>query len=470
MNEMPLARPELQGGFGMVSSTHWLASQCGMSVLERGGNAFDAAAASAFVLQVVEPHLNGIGGDVPILGWDSTSRSSFVLCGQGPAPQAAKIEVFRELGLDAIPGSGFLAACVPGAFGAWIRLVRDHGTISLREVLDYAVYYARSGFVCLPKISETIGSVTQLFLEHWTSCRDLWLDGGAAPRPGTTLRNPALADTLDRIIEQAEASSTSREGQLDAALDVFYRGFVAEAITDYVSSTPVLDSSGGRHTGLLSGDDLANWSPTYEDPVSLDYHGNTVLKPGAWSQGPVFLQQLALLKGWDLTACEPASAEFVHIVTECAKLAFADREAHYGDPAFSPIDIESFLTESYNAERRALVTDRADTGPLRPGSPDGRPLVLPADSFTSAGASSAGLGEPTFGSVDEGRGDTCHVDVVDRWGNMVAATPSGGWLQSSPAIPGLGFALGTRAQMFWLSHEHPNGLADRKSTRLNSSH
>jgi gamma-glutamyltranspeptidase/glutathione hydrolase len=343
-------------------------------------------------------------------------------------------------------------------------LVRDRGTLDLRELLEPAISYARHGFVCLPKISSAIADVGDLFREHWPTSHELWLPDGSAPAPGSMMRNPVLADTFERIL--SEAGEGHREKQLNAALDAFYRGFVAEIIADHVSSQPAMDSSGRAHTGFLAADDFATWQPTYEEPVSLDYADHTVLKPGAWSQGPVFLQQLALLKGWDLGDLDPVSADFVHLVTECAKLAFADREAHYGDPEFTAIELDALLDEQYNAERRALVTAEADTSStLRPGAPRGRSGFIP--SRPESGESPVpGLGEPTFGEV---RGDTCHVSVVDRWGNVVAATPSGGWLQSSPAIPPLGFALGTRAQMLWLDADHPNSLAPGKRPRTTLS-
>lgn len=463
-----LARPELRGSFGMVASTHWLASQAGMSVLERGGNAFDAAAAAGLVLHVVEPHLNGIGGDVPLMAWDASAARPFVLCGQGTAPATATVAHFADLGLEAIPGSGLLPACVPGAFGTWIRLVRDYGTWHLGDILSFAIHYARSGFACLPKISETIKSVHRLMLDEWPTSAELWLSHSRVPETGTLLRNLALANTLERVIHIATQGGGTREEQLDRAYDAFYRGFVAEKIDQYYANTPVLDSSGRRHTGLLSAADMAAWEPTYEKPVELDYHGYTILKCGPWTQGPVFLQQLALLKGWDLSALETTSSDFIHVVTECAKLSFADREAHYGDPDFTEVAIDRFLTEEYNRSRRALVADTAYVGDQRPGSPDGRPIP-PLRAASATAGEAQGLGEPTFGDVDESRGDTCHVDIVDRWGNMVAATPSGGWLQSSPAVSELGFALGTRGQMFSLDEEHPNGLSPRKRPRTTLS-
>src|SRR5829696_3606431 len=417
----------------MVSSTHWLASATGMAVLERGGNAFDAAVAAGFVLQVVEPHLNGPGGEVPILAAPA---------GQGPVPAAATIERFAGLGLGLIPGTGLLPACVPGAFGAWLLLLRDHGTLRLREVLEPAAGYAEAGFPVLPRIGETIGAMERLFRGEWPTSAEVWLADGV-PAPGGRLRNSALAATWRRLLDEAEAASQDRDGQIEAALAAFYEGFVAEAIAGYLASAEVMDVSGRRHRGLLDGDDLAGWRAGVEDPVAVSHHGWTVCKTGPWGQGPVLLQQLRLLEGFDLEAMGLGSAGYVHALAECAKLAFADREAWYGDPAAFDVPVDRLLDPAYAGDRRALVGEEASLE-LRPGSPAGRTPRLP-----SAGAEPAreeelaGSGEPTFG-------DTCHVDVADRHGNLVAATPSGGWLQSSPVVPGLGFCLGTRAQMCWL--------------------
>jgi gamma-glutamyltranspeptidase / glutathione hydrolase len=424
----------------MVSSTHWLASAAGMAMLERGGNAFDAAVAAGFVLQVVEPHLNGPGGDLPVIAYDAGQDRVFVVSGQGPAPAAASIDHFRGLGLDLIPGTGLLPACVPGAFGAWMLLLAEHGTVRPRDVLEPAIGYAEGGFPALPGVAEAVAGAAALFRAEWPSSAEVWLADGV-PAPGARLRNPLLAATWRRLLAEAESASGDRDGQVEAALAAFYEGFVAEAIDDFVATAEVMDVSGRRHKGLLRGDDLHGWRAGVESPVTADHRGWTVCKTGPWGQGPVFLQQLALLDGFDLEAMGLASEAYVHAVVECAKLAFADREAWYGDPAAVDVPLEGLLDRGYAARRRALVGEDASME-LRPGSPDGRAPRLPTVR-TADEPASAGTAEPTLG-------DTCHVDVADRHGNLVAATPSGGWLQSSPAVRGLGFCLGTRAQMLWL--------------------
>ena len=468
-------RPELLGTHGMVSSTHWLASAAGMAVLEAGGNAFDAAVASGLVLQVVEPHLNGPGGEVPILLHSAAEGAVRVISGQGPAPQSADIATFRQLGLDLVPGTGLLPACVPGAFDAWLQLLGRYGTLPLRNVMDYAIGYAERGYPLVPRISDAIASVEGLFADHWPTSAATYLHHGSPPAAGTLFRNPDLARTYQRILAEAEAAGSDRDLQIAAARDAFYRGFVAEAIADYMP-TEVLDSSGRRHTGLLTADDLARFQAPIEEPVCLDYHGYTVCKTGPWGQGPVFLQQLALLDGFDLAAAGPDSPDFVHTVVECAKLAFADREAWYGDPDYVDVPLAGLLEAAYSEQRRALVGAEASRE-LRPGTVAGRAPRLPPPELLAGKpeAAGVGVGEPTVPGVDRAApvrrppepvdGDTCHVDVVDRHGNMVAATPSGGWLQSSPVVPGLGFGLTTRAQMFWLTEGLPNSLAGGKRPR-----
>ncbi|MFL5982420.1 MAG: gamma-glutamyltransferase family protein [Gaiellaceae bacterium] len=419
----------------MVASTHWLASAAGMAVLERGGNAFDAAAAAGFALQVVEPHLNGPGGDLPAILYDAKSDDVVVVCGQGTAPQAATIDAFRQRELTLIPGTGLLPAVVPGAFGGWLLMLERYGTWRLADVLEFAIGFADDGFPVIPSITRTIGQVEEVFRNEWPSSAEVFLP---APQPGTLFRSPGVARSYRRIV--AEAGSGTRDEEIARARDAWYRGFVAQAVDEFVRA----------HDGLLTADDMAGWEATVERPLSLDYHGHTVFKTGPWGQGPVFLQQLALLEGFDLGAAPPA--EFVHTVVECAKLAFADREAWYGDPDFADVPLHVLLSKGYADERRALVGDTA-SGELRPGG-DGARLPSPA-----AGVVVAGAGEPTRA------GDTCHVDVADRWGNLVSATPSGGWLWSSPVVPELGFPLGTRAQMFWLEEGLPNSLEPGKRPR-----
>jgi gamma-glutamyltranspeptidase/glutathione hydrolase len=461
-------RPEIAGTFGVVATTHWIASQVGMAVLERGGNAFDAAAAAGFTLQLAEPHLNGPGGDVPIIIHSARSDSQHVICGQGVAPDSATPERFASLGLDLVPGTGLLPAVVPGAFDAWALMVRDWGTWELPEILAYAIGYARNGIHIVPRISATIETIRPMFETEWPSSAAVFLPNGATPAPGSLFTRPTLADTWTRVLR--EAIGSSREARIDAARNAWYRGFVAEAIGKFYRSAELLDSSGRRHRGLLGAEDMSRWAASVEAPVGLEYHGHTVLKPGPWSQGPAFLQQLALLKGFDIASMDPLGDAFAHTVIECAKLAFADREAYYGDPDFVQVPLSELLSPAYNDARRALVTDQASMD-LRPGQIPGFSPQVDHDAFKRADMLTRALGvdEPTVARLGAIGGDTCHVDVIDRWGNMVSATPSGGWLQSSPVVPELGFCIGTRGQMFWPKAGLPNSIAPRKRPRTTLS-
>ena len=462
-------RPEIEGAFGVVASTHWIATAVGMGVLERGGNAFDAGVAAAFTLQVVEPHLNGPGGDVPIIVHDVSRGRTEVICGQGPAPAGATIAHYRREGLDMIPGTGLLAACVPGTFETWMLLLRDYGSMSLRQVLEPAIGYARNGHPLVERASATIRTVEALFRQHWPTSAEIYLPGGEVPAPGALFANAKLADAYGRILIEAESGGGDRLAQIERARKAWSEGFVAEAIDRFCRTQAVMDVSGSPHRGVLTGEDMARWRPTIEAPLTYNYGRYTVCKPGVWSQGPVMLQQLALLKGFELDGLDPAGPEFVHLQVECAKLAYADREKFYGDPDFTHVPIETLLSDRYNDERRKLITREASLE-LRPGSVEGfGARVEMRGAGLQGGASGMGAGEPTVGRLGEVRGDTVHFDIIDRAGNMISATPSGGWLQSSPVIPELGFCLDSRAQMFWLEENHPAALAPGKRPRTTLS-
>ena len=459
-------RPEILGTFGVVTSTHWLASAVGMSMLERGGNAFDAAVATGFVLQIVEPHLNGPGGEVPIILHRAGDAAPRVLCGQGVAPAGATIARFDELGLKMVPGTGLLPAVVPGAFDAWMLLLRDYGSMTLEEVLAPAIAYAEQGYPVVPRVAEAVAPVAEFFSTEWPSSAEVWLPGGQAPEAGKIFATPGMARTYRRILDEAEAAGADRIAQIEAARSAFYRGFVAEAIDEFYGGAEIMDTSGRRHRGLLTGDDLANWQASYEDPLGYDYAGYRVYKTGPWGQGPVFLQQLALLAGFDIAAMDPLGPEFVHTVIECAKLAFADRDVFYGDPDFAEVPLETLLSADYNDARRALVGENSSEE-LRPGALEdsAQRLRTLLDLSGCEAETGIGAGEPTFIDLPEVEGDTVHLDTIDRHGNMVSATPSGGWLSGSPVVPGLGFSITTRGQMFWLTDALPSGLAPGKRPR-----
>jgi len=462
-------RPEIAGRFGVVTTTHWIASSVGMAMLERGGNAFDAAVAAGLVLQVVEPHLNGPGGEMPAILWSAARGRVEVICGQGGAPAGASIAHYHAQGLTAVPGDGLLATVIPGAWDGWMLMLRDHGRLRLRDVLEPAIHYAEAGHPCLPRVADTIAGLGDFFRTVWPTSHATWLPGGQPPAPRGNLRNPVLAATWRRLLAEAEVKP-GRDDQIQAARDAFYRGFVAETIGDWLARTELPDSEGRMHRGVLSADDMAGYAARVETPVTADHGDWRLAKCGPWSQGPVLLQALSLLRGTGLAGMDPFGAEFVHTVTEAMKLAFADREAYYADPDFVDVPMAALLSDDYAAARRALIGLRADLT-LRPGVVPGFGAQVDAMQAALARLSSTdgAVYEPTMSHLARKRGDTVHLDVIDAEGNMVAVTPSGGWLQSSPTIPGLGFCLNTRAQMFWLEDGLPGSLAPGKRPRTTLS-
>lgn len=467
----------------MVAATHWLAAATGMSVLEKGGNAFDAAAAAGFVLQVVEPHLNGPGGEVPVIFYSAAEDRVRVLCGQGTLPAKASVKGLLDLGLSQVPGTGLLPACVPGAFGAWMTLLEAYGTMEVSAVLEPAITYALRGFPLLGRAAALVGRCEETFRCAWPSSAEVYLRGGSPPLPGELFTNPLLANTYWRVAQAASGSQGGREQRIARATDAFYRGFVAEAIDRFVSTSDVQDDSGRAHRGLLSGEDMASWRATFEEAVSLEFANFRVHKTGPWGQGPVFLAQLRILEGLGLAGLDPGGPEWVHLVTESAKLAFADRDAFYGDPDFVEVPLAELLSKEYAAQRQALIADEASLL-QRPGTPGGfqpwqPPPELMGEDWGLGAPSALAPGappDPTGGSgpgqarsLGPVEGDTCHLDVVDRWGNVVSATPSGGWLHASPCVPGLGFPLTTRGQMCWLDESSPAPFAAGRRPRTTLS-
>lgn len=472
-----VTRPTLQGTFGMSASTHWLATASAQAVLERGGNAFDAATAGAFVLHVVEPHLNGPGGDlVGIFATAAAPGTPVVLMGQGPAPAAATPARFLAEGLELVPGSGALAAAVPGAVDAWLLLLRDHGSWELEQVLSFAIDYARHGHPVLERVCSSIAAVAKLFQEQWPTSAEQWMPGGRVPKPGELITNERYAATLDALVQAGTVNGRSREARIDAARAEWRYGSVAHAVDGFVRM-PHRHSSGTDHAGVITAEDFAAFEAAFEPAVTTGFRGYTIAKSGAWGQGPALLQMLNILDGFDDAHLDPSSALGAHTILEAEKLALADRDAYYGD---AEVPLEHLLSADYAAERRALIADTASLG-FRPGRIRGQhpflppmrtsyrpPVVGRGDPYrTDTGSVRAGsrAGEPTVGATGETRGDTCHIDVVDRWGNLVSVTPSGGWLQSSPTIPGLGFCLGTRLQMTWLEPGSPSTLTPGKRPR-----
>ncbi len=474
MNEGPSRRPLLRGNLGMVSSTHWIASAIGMGVLEQGGNAFDAAVAAGLSLQVLEPHNSSLGGECVALLYEHGTGKTHVVCGQGTIPAGASANRFTALGYDRVPGNGPMAACVPGVLHAWLTIAERFGTMGPEPLFGPSIELAEQGVPTIARMARLIRDVEPAFAVHWPSSIPAYLASGT-PKTGQRFRNPQLGATLRRLLAEGENGGGSREARLGRLREAYYQGFVAAAIDRFAASGDGTDVTGNPSPCLVTGEDLAAHRTLIEPPVTVEYAGLLVAKPGPWCQGPVFLQQLAILGALGLDRCDPQDPEYLHTLIEAAKLAYADREAWYGDPSFADIPIGELLSADYAAERARLVGPTASLE-LIPGSPGGRTPVLPAllDGWLSGGRSAltepeiAALGEPAIPDGPHAR-DTCYVAVADARGNVVSAMPSGGWFHSSPAIPGLGFSLGTRAQMTWLEQGLPSSLIPKARPRTTLS-
>ena len=349
-------RPVYMGTHGIICSGHYLAARAGQRMFDKGGNAIDAAVASGFALNLLEPQNNGLGGEVPILIYSAKEKKTVAISGQGFIGEKATVDWFRKAGVDLIPGDGFLPACVPAAFGSWATALLRFGTLTLKDVLEPVIDYAASGFPLYHSLRNSIAGLSRRFREEWPSSAAVYLPDGKVPAVGSVHKNPDWAATLKKAVEaEMRAAKGGRETAIQAAIDFWYKGEVADKIVDFMSKTPIRDASGKKHTGLLTKDDFAAWQPAIVEPVSVDYHGLTVYKCGPWTQGPVFLQQLRLLDGFDLAKLGHNSAAYIHTVIEAAKLAFADRERFYGDPKFVDVPLKMLLSKEYADERRKLI-------------------------------------------------------------------------------------------------------------------
>jgi gamma-glutamyltranspeptidase/glutathione hydrolase len=461
-------RPVIMGRRGVVTSGHYLATAAGFRIMEQGGNAVDAAAAMCFCLDLLEPQSAGIGGEVPTLIYSARERKAFAVCGMGWSPRAFTIEWCREHGIDLIPGDGYLPACVPAVVDTWAVALARFGTLSFSQVLQPAIELAEQGFAVYPGLHEHLAASRQKYTEVYPTTGEIYCPGGRVPEVGTLLRNPDWAGAL-RAMCRAEAATghRGRVAGIEAARDVFYKGEIAERIVAFIRDHPVEDASGSAHTGLLAFEDLAEWHGAVEETVSLPFAGLTVHKCPTWTQGPVFLQQLALLQGYDLPRLGHNTAAYLHVLIESAKLAFADREAYYGDPAFDAVPLDVLLSPAYAAKRREQIGEGASRefrpGDVGRGVPSYATFDVAADNRRALQVGARAVRDLGLGHAHVG--DTTHLDAVDHEGNMVAATPSGGWIGSSPVIKGLGFPLGTRGQMFYLNPARPNALKPGKRPR-----
>jgi gamma-glutamyltranspeptidase/glutathione hydrolase len=460
-------RPVIRGRRGVVAAGHYLAAAAGFRIMEQGGNAIDAAAAMSFCLNILEPQSNGIGGDVPTLIYVAKEKKTVAVSGMGWSPQAFTLDWCREHSIDLVPGDGYLPACVPAPVDTWATAVARYGKLTFSQVLQPAIDLAQNGYALYDGLHGSLSNGLKKFTELYPTTGEIYCPGGKVGEIGSLIRNPDWANSLKKMCAGEAACGKGRAAGIEAARDVFYKGEIADTILEFISNNPVEDATGSAHTGLLDAADMAEWHATVEEPVTYKYAGLEVHKCSGWTQGPVFLQQLALLDGFDLKALGHNSADYVHTYIECAKLAFADREAYYGDPLFDEVPFDVLLSGIYNNSRRELIGSTASFD-MRPGDTgNGIPEYAIGD-VAEDNRRALNVGARDVRDLGLGHAhvsDTTHLDAIDFEGNMVAATPSGGWLGSSPVVKGLGFPIGTRGQMFYLNPERPNALQPRKRPR-----
>jgi gamma-glutamyltranspeptidase / glutathione hydrolase len=447
-------RPVVSGTQGVVSAGHPLVSMAGMRMLLSGGNAFDAAVAAGFAAAVVEPTASyTLCGECVALIHDARTRETMALSGQGTAAALATVSFFRGRKLDRIPtgpgSNAHLSFTVPGAVDAYLTLLETHGTKSVSDVLAPAVHYAEHGF---PMYEYMHGL---LDIPDTRKQFDLYPPGGTAvfypsgrvPEVGELFVQPALGGTLRRLVEADTKSRGHRTAGIAAARERFYRGDVAATIGAFSE----------RVGGLLRASDLAGYRARLEAPLRTTFAGREILGQSAWTQGPVLMQALGMLSTFDLRALGHNSARYIHVVAEALKLAFADREQYYGDREDALGSIGDLLVPAYLQDRAALIRhDRAAAEAPAPGDP--RRLGVARGTGATAGVRASGV---STAAAD----GTTHIAAIDREGNMICLTPSGGVFRKSAFAPELGCTLSTRSEMFVLEDDHPNGLVPGKRPR-----
>jgi gamma-glutamyltranspeptidase / glutathione hydrolase len=446
-------RPVVAGTHGVVSTGHPLVSMAGIRMLLSGGNAFDAAVAAGFAAAVVEPTASyTLCGECVALVHDARRRETLAVSGQGTAPALATPAFFRDRGLDRIPtGPGpdaHLSFTVPGAADAYLTVLETFGTKSVAETLAPAVHYAEHGFPMYEYMRRmlAIAESRSQFDLYPPGGTDVFYPGGHVPEVGELLVQPALGGTLRRLVEADSTGRGHRQAGIRAARERFYRGDVAATIGAFSE----------RVGGLLRASDLAGYRARLEPPLRTTFAGKEILGQSAWTQGPVLMQALGMLEVFDLRAMGHNSARYIHVVAEALKLAFADRERYYGDSAAAEATIKELLAPAYARERAALIRmDRA--------APE---LPAPGDPRHRAGAEQRPGTVKSVGAGAEVPADgTTHIAAIDRDGNMICLTPSGGVFRKSAFAPELGCTLSTRSEMFVLEEGHPNGLVPGKRPR-----
>lgn len=441
-------RPEFPGTTAVVAAGRTYTVEAGAELITLGGNAIDAGIAATFAAAVVEISHFGLGGEVPMVIYVAKAREVVVVNGQGSAPAAAAPARFA--GATALPGNGPMAATVPAVVDAAALALARYGTKSLGEVMAPAIRLA-DGFPMYEFLRRYLVSERRAS-EPYAATMATYYPGGRVTATGETFRQPHLAATLRRLVEaerQALAGGASREDAIQAGRNAFYQGDLARRI-----AAAVLDAG-----GLMTADDLGRYQGRIETPAATTYRGYTVFKAGAWNQGPVLLQTLNLLEGFDLAAMGHLSADSVHTVTEAMKLAYADRDRFYADPDFAVVPLEALLSKPYAAARRALIDPLRASLEQRPGDP------RPFGTTTAVRHALPPLPAAPVGDAAPSA-DTTAIEVVDREGNLFSATPSSGWLLGGAFVAGdTGVPMSNRMQAFRLETDSPNVLAGGKRPR-----
>jgi gamma-glutamyltranspeptidase/glutathione hydrolase len=430
-------RPTIMGTHGMVACGHWLAADAGAAILKKGGNAFDAGVATVLAQQVLENNLAGFGGEVPILIFPAKEGKVYSIDGNMAAP-GVPFEWFQKNDILMIPGDGLLAAGVPPVPDALITLLDRWGTMSFAEVAADAIRLADEGYPMYNSVLSSIKSMEKRFRDEWPSSADVYLPGGKLPKYGEIFVQKDLARTLRRLVEaetNARIAGKNRSEALKAVRDRFYKGDIAAEIVKFNKENAFLDATGKKNKGNLSLEDFAKYSAKIREPWTVNYKGYDVYKCGTWTQGPTYLQTLTILENFDLVGMKLNSADYIHVWIEANKLAHADRHQFYGDPDYVEIPQVGLLSKDYARLRAAQIDMKKASMDMRPGDPWKYNDKQPTKKVSAF-------------SISNDVEGTTGTRVVDAQGNMFSATPSGGWFTSSPVIPGLGFMLGSRAQMF----------------------
>jgi gamma-glutamyltranspeptidase/glutathione hydrolase len=450
-------RPVIMGTNGMVACGHYLAAHAGNSILLKGGNAFDAGAAMLLCQSLLEQTSYGFGGETPMIFYAAREQKVYTIDGNCAAPKSVDVAWFQQNGLPKIPGDGLLPAGVPGVCDAIVTLLDRFGTMSFTEVAADAIRLAEEGFPLHEGYINAIRRIAERCKTDWPTSRALFMPNGEIPKVGTVFRNPDMANTWKKLCEAEQAAlkaGRSRNEALQAVRDRFYKGDIAEALVRFQRENAFPDDLGEKHYGNLTMEDFATYRAKVREPVHITYKGYDVYKCDAWTQGPVFLIHLKLLEQFDLKKLGYGTADYWHVVVETMKLAHADKIKWFGDPDFIDVPLKGLLSDEYAKERAKLVDMKKAISDDCWGDPwkyEGRPkpatypykpgTYLPKVEVKAARADTLG---------NSFVWDTTGTRAADRWGNLFSCTPSGGWFTSSPIVPGLGFVLGTRIQMFYV--------------------